>query len=379
MNNYNIKSSFVRKRGNNYNVYIEYIDETGKLKQKSLGKYESKKDAEKHLIDLKSSINNNKYIIPQDITFVERCNIYIHDKGKNFSPLYVKSMENVLRISVEPFFKDVKLNDVNPYMLQSFINEMYLKYSNSTAKTRVALVKSTLSEAYRFKEISENPCDFTKKPNITNTKESKVKEPYDLKEIKDLMEKLEGRFFEVHILLMLTMGLRGEEVCGLKWKDIDFNKNTISINQVLVKVDNKLIFKEPKTKSSYRTITAPDELMVKLKKLKMKHNEYKLQGLLPEGEFEDLVCLSSRLEPMYTFRLWENFKDLCVNHNLRRIRLHDLRHTHATMLVLSGTDFKTISNRLGHGDIKITLNRYSHVLEEMDKKASNNISDILFK
>ena len=82
---------------------------------------------------------------------------------------------------------------------------------------------------------------------------------------------------------------------------------------------------------------------------------------------------------MYTFRLWENFKDLCVNHNLRRIRLHDLRHTHATMLVLSGTDFKTISNRLGHGDIKITLNRYSHVLEEMDKKASNNISKILFK
>ena len=62
MNNYNIKSSFVRKRGNNYNVYIEYIDENNNLKQKSLGKYSNKKDAEKHLIDLKSSINNNKYI-----------------------------------------------------------------------------------------------------------------------------------------------------------------------------------------------------------------------------------------------------------------------------------------------------------------------------
>ena len=68
MNNYNIKSSFVRKRGNNYNVYIEYIDENNNLKQKSLGKYESKKDAEKHLIDLKSSINNNKFIISKDIT-----------------------------------------------------------------------------------------------------------------------------------------------------------------------------------------------------------------------------------------------------------------------------------------------------------------------
>ena len=62
MNNYNIKSSFLRKRGENYNVIIEYYNEDGKLKQKSLGKYENKKDAEKHLIDLKSSINNNKLL-----------------------------------------------------------------------------------------------------------------------------------------------------------------------------------------------------------------------------------------------------------------------------------------------------------------------------
>ena len=57
--------------------------------------------------------------------------------------------------------------------------------------------------------------------------------------------------------------------------------------------------------------------------------------------------------------------------------MHDLRHTHATLLVLSGTDFKTISNRLGHEDIKITLNRYSHVLKEMDNKASEDIAKTL--
>lgn len=73
---------------------------------------------------------------------------------------------------------------------------------------------------------------------------------------------------------------------------------------------------------------------------------------------------------------WNRF---ITKHNLRYIRLHDLRHTHATMLVLSGCDFKTISNRLGHTDIKITLNRYSHVLKEMDVKASENISNIMFK
>lgn len=84
MNNYNIKSSFIRKRGSNYNVYIEYIDENNNLKQKSLGKYESKKDAEKHLIDLKSSINNNKFIISKDITFVDRVKKYYEIHLKTF-------------------------------------------------------------------------------------------------------------------------------------------------------------------------------------------------------------------------------------------------------------------------------------------------------
>ena len=92
MNNYKIKSAFIRKRNNNYNVYIEYIDENGKLKQKSLEKYQSKKEAEKYLIDLKSSINNNKYIMQQDTVFIERCKMYMYDKSKNFSPLYIKSM-----------------------------------------------------------------------------------------------------------------------------------------------------------------------------------------------------------------------------------------------------------------------------------------------
>ena len=164
MNNYNIKSSFVRKRGNNYNVYIEYIDETGKFKQKSLGKYESKKDAEKHLIDLKSSINNNKFIISKDITFVERYKQYHNDQSKKLSPTTLYRRESVVKVNIEPFFKDIKLKDVSPSMLQSFINAMFAKYTKSTAEPITGVVKAVLNEAYRLREINENPCDFVKNP-----------------------------------------------------------------------------------------------------------------------------------------------------------------------------------------------------------------------
>jgi integrase len=75
----------------------------------------------------------------------------------------------------------------------------------------------------------------------------------------------------------------------------------------------------------------------------------------------------------------KGFDNFCRLNNFRRIKIHDLRHTNATLLIASGTNFKTVSERLGHKDIGITLNKYSHVLEDMDKKASENIGKIIFK
>ena len=207
MNNYNIKSSFVRKRGNNYNVYIEYIDENNNLKQKSLGKYESKKDAEKHLIDLKSSINNNKFIISKDITFVDRVKKYYEDPSKNFSPLTSHKREGFIRVNIEPFFKNTKLKDVSPSLLQNFINAMFAKYTKDSANTIVMTVKAVLNEAYRLREINENPCNFVKNPpSLKNSKEAF--EVYNKDEVKVIISKLDGTNIEIPILLMLTMGLR---------------------------------------------------------------------------------------------------------------------------------------------------------------------------
>lgn len=380
MNNYNIKSTFIRKRNDNYNVYIEYINENGKLKQKSISKYDNKKDAEKHLIDLKSSINNNKFIISKDITFVERYKQYIYCKDRKLSPATIKIRESFLSSNIEPFFKNIKLQDISPVILQQFTNYLYSKYSKGSAQYRLASVKAVLSEAYRLKEINENPSNFIKIPKVrTNTKETELrvpKEPYSKEEVRTIIENIEDKIIEIPILLMLTCGLRYSEMAALRWQDIDFNNNTLTVNQVLIYTGNEILFKEPKTDGSIRTISIPQELINKLKKWKIKHNKYRLEGVL---EYPELVCLNNKLMPVLEVSLLAHFKRFTKNINVRSIRLHDLRHTHATMLVLSGVDFKTISNRLGHTDIKITMNRYSHVLEEMDRKASDNISNIMFR
>lgn len=95
----------MRKRGNNYNVIIEYRDENEKIKQKSVAKYTNKKDAEKHLIDLKSSINNNSYIISKDITFVDRYKKYIEDENKHLSPGTLKVRTSFIKVISSHFLE----------------------------------------------------------------------------------------------------------------------------------------------------------------------------------------------------------------------------------------------------------------------------------
>lgn len=374
-----IKSVFIRKRNNNFNVYVEYVDsETGKLKQKSQGKYCNKKDAEKHLIEIKNSINNNKFVITKDITFVERCIAYMNDDAKDFSPVTLSTRNVVLTASIKPFFKDMKLTDVTPSVLQSFANYIYKNHTQQSAKVRLAFVKAVLNEAYRLREINDNPTHFIKTPK-SSVKDVRIPDVYSKEEVKKVIDKLEGSTIEIPILLMLTLGLRCGEVCGLRWEDIDFENNIISINKTLTYVNKKgFIYKDPKTKGSIRSLSAPIELMTKLKKLKIQHNKLRLENII-ETKFGNLVCLNSILNPYSEPTLLKSWYRFLEKNNIKKITLHDLRHTHATLLILAGTDVKTVSDRLGHTDIKMTLNTYSHVLKEMDRKASDNISNLMFK
>ncbi|WP_235693161.1 site-specific integrase, partial [Clostridioides difficile] len=371
----NIKSAFIRKRGEKFHVYVEYIEETtGKIKQKSYGSYEKKKDAEKHLIEIKSTINNNKFITPNKTTLVERCYKYIMTNEKNWSPYTVINRKSWVKNYIEPFFKDTILIDVNPSLLQIFIDKNFDGSAPSTAKVRYNFLSSVLKEAYRLKEISENPCDFVKLPAQNVTYEIEI---YNREETLLLIEKLKDSLIEIPILLMLLLGLRIGEVAGLRWSDVNLDNSIININQILIYANSKITFKEPKTAKSKRALSVPKELVEKLKIEKLKQNKMKLQGTLINEN--NLVCLNTNFNAWIPTALSKTFHNFIKRNNLRNIRVHDLRHTNASLLLLGGTNMKVVSERLGHTDIKITMNRYSHVLEEMDKEASDNLSKLLFK
>lgn len=370
----NVKSTFVTKKRGYFYVAIDYYD-NGKIKQKLLKKFEKKKDADKYLIEIKSSINNNKYILPTSITFVDRCTQYYMDEAKNYSPTTKKRYRGVINGHVSDFFKDIKLSDMNISLYQKFINYMYTSKNlkPTTIKEILQKTNAVLHECYKLKEISENIPDFITVPKRTNT--SKV-EIYTIDESKKILsQSINKPNLQIPLHLFLLVGLRFGEMAGLLWEDVDFENKVLKIKHNLVYVDGVYYLRQTKTDGGNRELIVPDTLMDLLKKENLRQKKMKLQGLL-NNEW-DVVCINSRN------RYWNNesFRSTYITYlksiNLRYIHIHSLRHAHASMLLLAGTDMKTVSERLGHTDINITMNIYSHVLKEMDKKASDNIEKVL--
>ncbi len=168
--------------------------------------------------------------------------------------------------------------------------------------------------------------------------------------------------------MALVTGMRQGELLGLRWKDVDLEKGHLTISQTLSH--------DGKTKSSLRKILLPASTVAKLKK----HRAVVLKEKLSQGEEyqdNDLVMCTPSGTPINPANVRRSLNVLIKKAAVPKIRFHDLRHTHATLLLAKGVNVKVISERLGHSNIKITLDTYSHVLPTMQEDAVNKIEEIL--
>ncbi len=375
-----IQSVFVRKRGNKYHAFVEFYDNDGKRKQKSYGSYNFKRDATKKVTEIKNSIYQDTFIAPNDITFTDRCYKYYETKTNEQSPKTYEISAYVIQHYIEPYFKSLKLEDLSIAKYQDFMNYLGNQgYSYNTIRKIYQVSNAVLRECYRLQEINTNIPDFITKPK--KREENKSEDVYNLQEIKIILNTLEKdlttvKLVKIPIYLFLTAGLRFGEIAGLCWEDIDFENCVLNIKHNLVTVKGKFIMKDTKTESSERSIVIPEAVINILKEEKLRQNKLKLQGLLNENEY-NVVCLTSKYKYISTSNFNVNYKRFIKKCNLRYIRPHSLRHAHATLLLASGTDIKTVSERLGHSGIEITMDIYTHVLKELDKKASDNIASLI--
>jgi len=235
------------------------------------------------------------------------------------------------------------------------------------------IVHKALRQAVLWGIQGWNPSDAVIKPK---KKKTEIEVLNDV-QVRNLLLVAKGSSIEVLIHTAITTGLRFGELLGLKWSDLDWNNRTLQIQRQVYFLPQKgNVFAELKTKASQRTIVLGKTTLELLK------THWKEQQTLKEEMKEtwhdfDLIFPSQTGNPNDKGNLSRRFKKLLETAGLPSIRFHDLRHTAATLMLLQGINPKIVQERLGHSDISMTLNTYSHVLPSMQQDAADKIDELI--
>jgi integrase len=176
----------------------------------------------------------------------------------------------------------------------------------------------------------------------------------------------------------LLSGMRPEEYLAIQWGDIDFENNTVQVRRALVRHARKWSFNEPKTAKSRRLVVLSASIMPKLKKHRLEQLERKLRFRDIWEDHDLLFCTENGTPysiPNLTYRY---YRPLLKKAGLPQIRLYDLRHTNATLLLGANENPKVVAERLGHSTVVLTLDTYSHVLPTMQRAASDKLEKAMY-
>lgn len=252
-------------------------------------------------------------------------------------------------------------------------------YSYSANNGVKVFIHGILQYAVSLELIDRN-CASNCKFSISRT-ESKKEILESLDECKHFIECLNSETDlrkKTAFALYIYLGLRNAEVCGLSWKNIDFENNTVSIAQNTIYAGKQFgtVNKEPKTKTSKRTIGMPTALADILREYKSWWEiEKELHGDL--WTHTDKLFVTNAGKDMSGGTLADWLKKFELKHSIKNVTPHGLRHSSVTMLIANGVDIKTVSARVGHSDIQTTLNIYTHYTKQADRRAAETIDKLL--
>ena len=374
----------LRKQGKYWYAIVDVKDSSGKRKQKWYNtKCEKKPDADKYLRNLLTQKDNNQFVEPSKLMFVDFMQDWLDNviKAKVVSTTW-ESYKLVVEKHIIPYFKEncnILLQDIKPIHINKYYQH---KMNNGRADGKGGLTSNTiwkhhnnircaLEYANRMDLIPYNPADKVDLPK----KEKFIGRYYSAKEIEQLLEAVKGTIIEPAVFITANYGLRRGEVLGLKWDAINFKDGTLTVKETRVKYGKDTVTKKPKSEASLRTLPLIKSVSTYLKALRKKQFALK-QEFGDQYQDNNYICCWEDGRPIDTSYLNHTFKKILDYNGLPDIRFHDLRHSTASYLLKQGLSMKEIQIWLGHADIGTTMNIYSHVDMEMKKNAANKINNM---
>ena len=325
---------------------------------------------------------------PDKITFADFCVQYLEVKKNTLSPQTYNFYSTVIDEELMPMFARLKMKDLRTYHIQQFVQYLATEKKRldgreggiaaSTVKRYTTVLRSIVTMAYKLEYIED---DIGRSRRIEFPKEeTKEVEAFTLEEVGEILKALESEPWHIRAVIEVALftGCRRGEIVGLKWADIDFENQRLSVKRSIYKLsDGKAREKEPKSKCSIRTISIPERLCKTLTEYRLQQNRH-IAYLGDSWRNLDYVFTKEDGYVMNPHTPTKQFDHFLKRHSIRHLKFHGLRHTSATMLLANGCDIKTVSSRLGHADIT-TTNIYVHALESTDRMAAQTFDNFLKK
>lgn len=351
----------LQKKGSIY--YVVYRDCKGKQKWVNT-KCKDKNKAKVVLRDLLYEMDHGTYIERSKEKFVDF--LVKHFEDSVCYDVKITTLEGYMSIinnHIVPYFrnKELTLQDIKVIDLQEYVDSRYRQgLKTQTIKRHMSILKSIFFYAEDKELIKKDPT-LKVRLHKGDKKEGKTMEEkcYSFEEVNQLLKAVEGDVIEPAIVLALVYGLRRGEMLGLRWGDIDFEKRTINIVNTITKVSKK-VEKKPKTAYSMKEFPMLKNVEEYLSKLKLKQKgDAELYGNCYNNN--DYVIRYSNGDPVSIPTLNNRFTKILAKNGLRHIRLHDLRHTVATLMLEEGFTIKVVQNWMRHANPNTLIKIYSHI------------------
>lgn len=369
------------KKRYGFNLYVGVDETTGHSIQIRKQGYKSKKEAQEAYLNYQLKVIKGEYI-PESKGHITFNKLY-----KMWLKIYRETVKTSTYATTTRYFDDHILKQLgNKYIdkltvldCQKAVN-IWFNDAPKTYKRFIRYTNNVLNYGINNLElISKNPMNKVIPPKAKN-KPKPFTDFYSKDELNIFLRDAKEYNFKYFVFfrLLAYSGMRKGEALALKWSDINFKDNTISINKdVTVGLNNELYEDTPKTENSFRTLNMDAATMEYLKEYRLMQQKTMLKLGYNFLNSDNLLfsTINNGYLSMSKPRQWN--VAICKKYKLRRIKIHGFRHTHASLLFEAGASMNEVKARLGHADINTTMNIYTHVTDDQKKDTTNKLVRLL--
>jgi len=378
-----MRGSIIKRGKSSYTVVLNLGNDptTGKRKQQWVSVKGTKKDAEKRLSELLTQIDTGTFMKPAKTTLGEFLERWLKDYAwPNLAPRTSEGYETIVRQHLIPKLGNMTLTQLKPEHLQKYYSEMLSigrcnsagGLSAQTVRHHHTALHKALQTAVEWGLLSRNVADAVSPPRAQRPEMRTWGED----DITRFLEAAKGTPYYALFYLALFTGMRRSEMLALRWQDVDFIMTQIYVSRGLHHLrDGNIVFRSPKTAKGRRTVALPPSAILLLKEHYEKQKLERAMLGIPLAD-DDLVFAQLDGRPLLPDTVSHAWFKLVRRTGLKSIRLHDARHSHASIMLKQGIHPKIVQERLGHSTIAVTLDTYSHVAPGLQQAAAKRFDEV---